>query len=559
LGRLRIETGCPRAVEARETDDLTTPATIGWLRPVLLLPSEWRDWDVTERRAVLAHELGHVRRGDYVLGLWAQACLAVHAYHPLAHWLAARLRLEQELAADAWGARLSGGNRPYLEALARLALRRSGALESSPAAWPARPFLPTRGTLLRRIEMLRKAEPNPPGTDPLPPLARILTVVALAAAGIFVAGIRGPATTALAQPNVAPPKAAEAKTEHAQAGADIFDLSHAPVNTMIAVVGRPAEILSRPEFQPIAAQLNELQQSPGGEALKLKADEIESVAVLILRGLDGGGSSRPTNPPTVILHSIKPQDWKAVAGTFVKVPEVVQFDGHSYTRSKTPPTGTGFFTPDDRTIVIGPEDALQQVIAARKGGPVRHAWDGAWSRAKKGQVAFAFDPIWVFTQLMPAATRGNPRAGLDGIVGIVAPLLDKATGYAAGLDIDNGLEVDLVATCSSEDGAKRVSETLQALITLAKNALPGLRQEVGIPPGPASEAKLRLVGLVEALLANARAEVEGDRVVRLRSRSDGDVASVVQTFLPALTAARAAARRAQSMNNIKQLGLAMHN
>ena len=34
----------------------------------------------------------------------AQLSLALHFYHPLAHWLAARLRLEQELAADAWGA-----------------------------------------------------------------------------------------------------------------------------------------------------------------------------------------------------------------------------------------------------------------------------------------------------------------------------------------------------------------------------------------------------------------------------------------------------------------------
>jgi prepilin-type processing-associated H-X9-DG protein len=178
---------------------------------------------------------------------------------------------------------------------------------------------------------------------------------------------------------------------------------------------------------------------------------------------------------------------------------------------------------------------------------------------KKDQVAFAFDPIWVLAQ-MPTAALRNPQTALGSTVGMVAPLLDQTTGYAVGLDLDDGLGIDLVATCHSEDGAKRVSETLQALITLAKNALPGLRQQVLAQPAPSREAPLRALGLVETLLANARAEVEaGNRVVRLRSRSDGDVASVVQTFVPAVSAARTAARRSQSVNNIKLIGLAMHN
>ena len=69
-------------------------------------------WDDRERRAVLAHELAHIRRDDYLAGLAAQVSLALHFYHPLVHALAGRLRLEQELAADAWGARLSGGRAP---------------------------------------------------------------------------------------------------------------------------------------------------------------------------------------------------------------------------------------------------------------------------------------------------------------------------------------------------------------------------------------------------------------------------------------------------------------
>ena len=109
-----------------------------------------------ERRAVLAHELAHVCRGDFLAGLVAQLSLALHFYHPLAHWLAARLRLEQELAADAWGAALSGGKTTYLATLAQMALRR----DSRALTWPARAFLPSRGTFVRRIEMLQDTQAN---------------------------------------------------------------------------------------------------------------------------------------------------------------------------------------------------------------------------------------------------------------------------------------------------------------------------------------------------------------------------------------------------------------
>ena len=100
---------------------------------------------------MLAHELAHVVRGDFLTGLIAQISVAMHFYHPLAHWLAKRLRLEQELAADAWGAALSGGSPTYLMTLAQMALRR----EDRGLAGPARAFLPSRGTLVTRIEMLR--------------------------------------------------------------------------------------------------------------------------------------------------------------------------------------------------------------------------------------------------------------------------------------------------------------------------------------------------------------------------------------------------------------------
>lgn len=148
---LQRDLGLKRSVAVRESDDLTCAATVGSRSPVILLPPEWRSWSPQELRAVLAHELAHVAAGDARTWLIAQVGLLLHFYHPLVHWLAQRLRLEQELAADAVAARLTGSSQAYLETLASLAVRHA----ARPAPWPLRAFLPSPGTLLRRIEMLR--------------------------------------------------------------------------------------------------------------------------------------------------------------------------------------------------------------------------------------------------------------------------------------------------------------------------------------------------------------------------------------------------------------------
>ncbi len=185
IDELRAALNCRRPIEIRELPDLPSPATAGWRRPVLLLPDDWRTWSLDERRAVLAHELAHVCRNDYATGLVARFALALHFYHPLVHWLSARLALQQELAADALGARLAGGNRLYVQSLSKLALRADGRVPS----WPARAFLPARGTLIRRIAMLRNDSEFVAHSWP----RRGLAALALLACALGVLALRGPA------------------------------------------------------------------------------------------------------------------------------------------------------------------------------------------------------------------------------------------------------------------------------------------------------------------------------------------------------------------------------
>jgi hypothetical protein len=182
-------------IEVRQSRELVTAATVGWRRPLILLPREWRGWTEQERRAVLAHEIAHIGRNDFLAWICAQVSVVLHFYHPLVHWLAGRLRLEQELAADAAAAAISGGQHRYLQTLAELALRQA----DRPVAWPAQTFLPTRRTFLRRIEKLR--DKKNVTVNRLSRGTRMATIGLLVLAGIAVAGLRAPNDNLNAQPN----------------------------------------------------------------------------------------------------------------------------------------------------------------------------------------------------------------------------------------------------------------------------------------------------------------------------------------------------------------------
>jgi hypothetical protein len=178
-----------RVPELCETAVLRSAATIGWRRPVLLLPSEWRSWSEAERRSVLAHELAHVMRRDYLAGIIARLATSIHFYQPLVLWLDRQLRIQQELAADNCAALVAGGRQTYLTTLAQLALR----ADEKPLPWAARAFLPGTSMLIKRLAWLKRI-----GNQKEMNMSRKTRwgiVAAMVAVALAVAGIRGPSST----------------------------------------------------------------------------------------------------------------------------------------------------------------------------------------------------------------------------------------------------------------------------------------------------------------------------------------------------------------------------
>ena len=114
--------GLTRAIRYLECDWLEAPAMIGWLRPVVLLPVQALTGLSEEQlRAVIAHELAHVRRLDAFVNLFQIVAEALLFYHPAMWWLNRRIRGERELACDEVAVSMTGDRLDYARALAAMA------------------------------------------------------------------------------------------------------------------------------------------------------------------------------------------------------------------------------------------------------------------------------------------------------------------------------------------------------------------------------------------------------------------------------------------------------
>lgn len=96
----RLRLGIRRPVRLLQSDHPTLLATWGLLRPKVMVPSGAHAWSDRRIRVVLAHELAHIRRGDWAVQLGAELLRALFWFNPLM-WVATRcLRRDSELACD---------------------------------------------------------------------------------------------------------------------------------------------------------------------------------------------------------------------------------------------------------------------------------------------------------------------------------------------------------------------------------------------------------------------------------------------------------------------------
>ncbi|MCC3157241.1 M48 family metalloprotease [Hymenobacter sp. 15J16-1T3B] len=163
LNNLAERAGLDKPVQLLESSLVRVPVVVGHLKPLILLPmGAVAGLAPAQLEAILAHELAHVVRRDYLINLLQSVAEILLFYHPAVWFLTATLRSERENCCDDVAASLCGDPLVLaraLAALAELGLERAVAPRLSMAATGP------RGSLLGRVRRLVQGRTAPTFTE----------------------------------------------------------------------------------------------------------------------------------------------------------------------------------------------------------------------------------------------------------------------------------------------------------------------------------------------------------------------------------------------------------
>lgn len=259
LERLRRRFGITRPIRLFGSAGVATPMLVGWLRPVILLPIGMLSGFTPQQiELIIAHELGHVRRWDYLANVLQVVIETVLFYHPVVHWISRDVRDARESCCDDLVLSLAEGSPVvYANTLADLEqLRHDGLVAPALAA--------SGGVLLDRIRRIVGAQAAL--HDPLPrnggwPIVLLVALGMLAAlrlhgpsTALDATLLRAPAENIAAitgNPRLLAPMQVAAPTAAPTAAAPAAASVASPAKTLPAAPKSEAAVAPEPESDPI--------------------------------------------------------------------------------------------------------------------------------------------------------------------------------------------------------------------------------------------------------------------------------------------------------------------
>ncbi|QOT78064.1 M56 family metallopeptidase [Cupriavidus basilensis] len=159
VSQLAARCGVRRKIALRVAPQLPGPMTAGWWRPVVLVPAALlTQMPPALIEALLAHEVAHIRRMDFLVNLLQGVVEALLFFHPIVWWLSRGIRTEREEIADDIAAALIGEPRRVAIALEQLSQIQVAEARLDPMAQWAK-----SGSLSNRIRRLVRPNHRPLG------------------------------------------------------------------------------------------------------------------------------------------------------------------------------------------------------------------------------------------------------------------------------------------------------------------------------------------------------------------------------------------------------------
>ncbi len=124
VNRLCVQLNIDREVVICLSKTINVPATIGFIKPVILLPiATVNQLSLQQAEAIILHEIAHIRRYDYLVNIAVSIVETILFFNPFARLLSISIRKERELCCDDFVVHFQRDPQCYAHAL--LSLERS--------------------------------------------------------------------------------------------------------------------------------------------------------------------------------------------------------------------------------------------------------------------------------------------------------------------------------------------------------------------------------------------------------------------------------------------------
>ncbi len=327
-----------------------------------------------------------------------------------------------------------------------------------------------------------------------------------------------------------------------------------PPSAFVVIKARPQSMLSQPAFELFP---HELLKVFGEQELGLELHEITELLVVV----DEIRDPSMTDPPDVgvVLKFAKPQQLGSKITDHLRPIMLADQQVYSDPRGEFALTLLG----DQTTLVGGTVRVLEVILKEQPTGELAKLL--AESPAEDHlNVIVHFESIreWVKSGLPPRDSVPPPLNEF-----LALPDLIKLISFRCNFSDDDAME--LMVDANSDRDARRITNLIEKAIELGKGAaLTGT--SLAFNPSPEYETAMVAYAerLSEAIKMGLKPEVKGNRLVYdLNANSDrgamltrtSKIGIGIALILPAVQQVREAARRSQSMNNMRQLTLAMMN
>ena len=498
--------GLERKLAVRESSLVPIGATVGWRRVTVLLHNDWRTWSPEERKAVIAHEMAHAIRHDFVwviISSWTRNLLF---FHPMVHALIHRMRLEQELAADQLAAGKVGNAKAYGRALASLAIRSQRSSGASSARFGSM-LSAGQICITKRIIMLKQGSLRPIQTRSR---WSKWAVAAIACSAIPLAGLRGTTQEPVVDKPVseAPQEKDAADTSKPKPLSKEFLAAYPPLEFKGATVYRPGRFRSG-EFGPEAAWINDyFSISMLGQPFPDKAavyGEANNIIKWADEGREHGRSylttsfreAESTNPGQLTRFLGLPFEF---ANLQFRAAKTETFDGRTIsgvTYSLTEDTPEKWLIDDELGYFLGTLDEAKQYIRGQR-FVVESIPENFREDFQNAAFGIVFSDCETWASRIESFFKGAPAKEFQvfGWKPTVA-LIKDVTQIGFFADGCKSPACSVRAVTKDARAAKRLANQIRTLLELGKVALASASTETTGPEMQAAQSVLDTLEIVE--------------------------------------------------------------